>query len=215
MVMSDRIAEQIRQNFTAKNSDELLQIWKENDRERWSGDAFEAIKQILIERGLTIPAQSPEKPSGVTSPEQRKKSYKRNGRKRKTVRIVVGSILIFFGIVLGSILYGDILEDKHSIIEAIFFPPNLGWLVSLIIGGLWYDRLGKVELRGPLALTIGTVLFFIFLFVLMTAVAAGVVWYHGQEFVSVPAIYFLIAGVLLFLSYILSFSTKSIFNMKG
>lgn len=213
--MNMKMVEDIRRNLRDRSSDELIQIWKENDRERWSGDAFEAIKQILIERGLTIPAQVPEKPSGTTSIEQRKKSYKRNGRKRKTVRIVVGSILSFFGIVLGSILVGDILEGKYSIIEAIFFPPNLGWLVSLIIGGLWYDRLGKMELRGALALTIGTVLFFIFLFILMTAVAAGVVWYHGQEFVGVPAIYFLIAGVLLFFSYILSFSTKSAFNMKG
>ena len=214
--MNMKIVEDIRRNLGNKSSDELIQIWKENDHERWSGDAFEAIKQILTERGLTIPAQAPEKPSGNTSPEQRKKSYKRNGRKQKTVRIVVGSILIFSGIVLGSNLYLDVLEDKYSIIEAIFFPPNLGWwLVSLIIGGLWYDRLGKMELRGPLALTIGTVLFFIFLSILMTAVAAGVVWYHGQEFISVPAIYFLIAGVLLFFSYILSFSTKSAFNMKG
>lgn len=213
--MNMKMVEDIRRNLGDKSSDELIQIWKENDHERWSGDAFEAIKQILTERGLTIPAQSPEKPSGNTSPEQRKKSYKRNGRKQKTVRIVVGSILIFSGIVLGSNLYLDVLEDKYSIIEAIFFPPNLGWLVSLIIGGLWYDRLGKMELRGPLALTIGTVLFFIFLSILMTAVAAGVVWYHGQEFISVPAIYFLIAGVLLFFSYILSFSTKSAFNMKG
>ena len=77
--------------------------------------------------------------------------------KRKTARLVVGGVLVFFGIVLASIIVWDILEGKSTITEAIFFPPNLGWMVSLIIGVLWYNRLGKMELRGPLALSIGIV----------------------------------------------------------
>lgn len=62
--MDTKMVENIRQNWTDKSSDELIQIWKENDHERWSDSAFEAARRILTERGIAIPAQHP--PKGVT-----------------------------------------------------------------------------------------------------------------------------------------------------
>ena len=59
--MDTKIVEDIRQNWANKTSDELLQIWKENDRERWSESAFEAARQILIDRGVELPQQDPVK----------------------------------------------------------------------------------------------------------------------------------------------------------
>jgi hypothetical protein len=42
--MDTKMVEDIRQNLANKTSDELLHMWKENDRERWSESAFEAVK---------------------------------------------------------------------------------------------------------------------------------------------------------------------------
>lgn len=41
---------QIRSNMESKDTNELLRIWKENDQELYSEEAFEVVKQLLIER---------------------------------------------------------------------------------------------------------------------------------------------------------------------
>jgi len=38
-------------------TDELRAAWIQNDRQEWSDNAFDAIKQVLIERGISIPQQ--------------------------------------------------------------------------------------------------------------------------------------------------------------
>jgi uncharacterized membrane protein YgcG len=55
--MIEKLGAQIRENMETKSTEELLGIWKENDREQWSEEAFEAIKQLLLERGETLPDQ--------------------------------------------------------------------------------------------------------------------------------------------------------------
>jgi hypothetical protein len=56
--MSDNLRNQIYQNLNIKESDELLEIWQENDRVEWSDMAFEVIKEILMERLGEVPPQS-------------------------------------------------------------------------------------------------------------------------------------------------------------
>jgi hypothetical protein len=56
--MIEKQVVQIRNNMEKKNTEELLRIWKENDREQWSDEAFEAIKQLLLDRGETLPDQN-------------------------------------------------------------------------------------------------------------------------------------------------------------
>lgn len=40
-----------------KGDTELQRIWRENDRETWSEEAFEAVRQVLAERGVALPAR--------------------------------------------------------------------------------------------------------------------------------------------------------------
>jgi hypothetical protein len=42
-----------------KSTEELLGIWKENNREQWSDEAFEAVRRLLAERDVAVPAQTP------------------------------------------------------------------------------------------------------------------------------------------------------------
>jgi uncharacterized membrane protein YdbT with pleckstrin-like domain len=51
---------QIYNTLDLKETDELLQIWKTNDRSSWSDEAFQAIKKILEQRLGTVPAQDAE-----------------------------------------------------------------------------------------------------------------------------------------------------------
>ncbi len=54
---STTLNKKLYENMRQKSSDELLQIWKENDRTEWSDEAYDAIRQILTERGVSLPSQ--------------------------------------------------------------------------------------------------------------------------------------------------------------
>jgi len=55
--MSSNLFQHIRTNMETKSTEYLIKIWEENDREEWAEDAFEAIEQILKERGEALPLQ--------------------------------------------------------------------------------------------------------------------------------------------------------------
>ena len=40
-----------------KETEELLEIWRANNRFEWSDAAFDIVKEILTERGIELPAQ--------------------------------------------------------------------------------------------------------------------------------------------------------------
>ena len=55
--MSEELREQIRNNLNLKDTYELLEIWKTNDRVEWSDTTFEVLREILRERIREIPPQ--------------------------------------------------------------------------------------------------------------------------------------------------------------
>lgn len=56
--MSTELHQQIYQNMNLKETDELLAIWQRNDREAWSDEAMQIVKDILTERNVEIPEQT-------------------------------------------------------------------------------------------------------------------------------------------------------------
>ncbi len=55
--MSNSLRKQIYSNFNLKETDELVEIWKKNDRVEWSEDTFSVIQEILQERLGKLPPQ--------------------------------------------------------------------------------------------------------------------------------------------------------------
>ncbi|MBX7047165.1 MAG: RDD family protein [Ignavibacteria bacterium] len=55
--MDKKLLEQITYNFREKSDEELLDIWKSNNRDNWSREAFEAAKILLTERSIELPIQ--------------------------------------------------------------------------------------------------------------------------------------------------------------
>ncbi len=55
--MSSSLRKQIYNNLSLKETDELVEIWQENDRVEWSEDTFSVIQEILQERLDEIPPQ--------------------------------------------------------------------------------------------------------------------------------------------------------------
>src|SRR5258707_10031449 len=55
--MSTAEKEQIRQRMQEKDTEELLDIWTNNDRGEWTNLAFEVVREILVKRVGELPAQ--------------------------------------------------------------------------------------------------------------------------------------------------------------
>lgn len=56
--MSDDLRGQIYRNLESKETDELLEFWKTNDRVEWSNLAFEVLEEILRNRINDLPPQN-------------------------------------------------------------------------------------------------------------------------------------------------------------
>ncbi|MDI6792880.1 MAG: hypothetical protein QME81_08455 [bacterium] len=56
--IDEATAESIQTKMREKSTQELLEIWNENNREEWRDEAFEAIRRVLTERGECVPEQS-------------------------------------------------------------------------------------------------------------------------------------------------------------
>ena len=68
------LSRSIRQNMRLKDSDELLTIWKKNDRLEWSDEAFVVIHDILVERFGSVPPQDSHPPRRRRNKQEVKKS---------------------------------------------------------------------------------------------------------------------------------------------
>ena len=55
--MDEDPSNRIRAHMEAKGTDELLDIWKANDRSQYRDEAFEIIRQVLMGRGVKPPEQ--------------------------------------------------------------------------------------------------------------------------------------------------------------
>lgn len=56
--MNPKMVEEIKGRLREKTSEELAAIWTKNDRSEWSEEAFQAIRQLLTDRGVTVPTQN-------------------------------------------------------------------------------------------------------------------------------------------------------------
>lgn len=55
--MDQKLIAQIREKLKQKSIDELCEIWKQNDKEQYSEEAFAVIKQLIVSRGSDLPIQ--------------------------------------------------------------------------------------------------------------------------------------------------------------
>ena len=136
--MNMKMVEDIRQNLANKTSDELLNIWKENDRQRWSESAFEAVKQILTEQGIELPPQDPPK-------EAKPKAAPQRSRLRISARVFI----VFVSLWWLMVIVGLIPEPTPS------SSPLIGAGVAFLASCFWFVELGRRELRKPLPLGLG------------------------------------------------------------
>jgi hypothetical protein len=146
--VDERLVHQIRENMELMGTEELLKIWETNDKEEYSEEAFEAIRELLKGRGEPLPQQK--QPVSKLSPahEQRKTRYIITGGVGSIYLICL--ILFFTGIVKDIPLVGEkqVSEGVRigifvmSIAIALFSASVLDMVISSEKIKLWRWRLG-------------------------------------------------------------------------
>lgn len=56
--MESRLVKNIEENLRVKTTEDLLAIWKKHDENEWSDEAFEAVYNLLKERGVEVTQHS-------------------------------------------------------------------------------------------------------------------------------------------------------------
>ncbi len=118
----EELIAQLKNNCQNKTSEELLEIWEDNDRYTYRYEAFTAIRDILKNRKVKIPEQGTiidtERPKEI-SPDKKEIMY-------GTVCIVSGIIITLLCFLLntsyvimptGLIIYGIFILIKHQAIK--------------------------------------------------------------------------------------------------
>jgi len=112
--MDPTLVENMRNFFEPKSTGELVQIWRENDRTKYVEEAFEAIRQILEERGEEIPPQLPIKEE---KPARKPREIKREPEGFFSFRMLISPIVIKIIYVLGllGLTIGGIVMIKMGL----------------------------------------------------------------------------------------------------
>lgn len=142
VAIDENIVKEVSRRMEERSTEELLKIWKENNKEEWSEEAFEAIQRILVARGESLPVQFKE--------EVKEKTFRDipelynfvlcGGISRKALNIMAFIGLFIFGWLL-LMVFENLGKGKRGwwyvwpIIIAISigrFVPFIGLLAPLI-----------------------------------------------------------------------------------
>jgi membrane-associated HD superfamily phosphohydrolase len=139
--MNERLIQQIRSSMEAKSTEELLKIWEENNREEYSDEAFEAIKQLLTERGITLPPQKPFQKRLAKSGIEQMNRPKKVSLALKLLYLSLGFYILQFIINIGYLLErGElypITQETSTITDVLLstiYTVGVRWFLIYMIG---------------------------------------------------------------------------------
>ena len=128
----------IYESLRLKETSELVDIWKKNDRQAWSDEAFAAIERILDERQEAVPSQGvkTDEDEGVDTYHDPEKVIKiAEWMRWLAIALAVGwMVYLLFAFISGFISGGFELSLFNA---APIFLSTIGYLVLalLLLGG--------------------------------------------------------------------------------
>ena len=151
--MDSEMVQNILKKMKSERTEKLIKIWRENDRTKYSDEAFEAVNHLLEKREETIPPQLPMKKEELVE------SY---GDKFFSFRTMISTTLIKIIYILGMIGFtiGGVIKIIQANQSESDFGKNifigfcivvLGNIVWRIVCEIWillfsiHDILSSIE----------------------------------------------------------------------
>ncbi|MDH5468215.1 MAG: DUF2569 domain-containing protein [Candidatus Aminicenantes bacterium] len=140
-------------DMNSRSDEELLKIWRENDREEWRDEVFSGIEKILIERGHKLPPQR--ETQEIISQKEIKEESKYYGVKGWLLFFCI--ILTILSPILTSFVliasYGEFLSLFYDypalrVIAILYILINIGITIFGVVAGvkLWAKRPNAVRI---------------------------------------------------------------------
>jgi hypothetical protein len=134
--------QQIHATLEQRETEDLLKIYQQNNRDEWTPEAFEAIRQILLERNASIPDQAPlEEEEEVDSFSDGDSLINLASRAKELSWVF---ILLFFVLVVVDVLaFLPTLLSRDSAAISIW-PFLIGLIASLGLCGFFWVALQAI-----------------------------------------------------------------------
>lgn len=135
--MDERAIAGLVQTLEGKPTEELLDIWRKNDREQWRAEAFEAIARVLGARGVPLPEQEAKAAAGRTRV-VRETDAPAGNRSRRVLKVVAVASVVLGVLLLIPLVATVILAFKEN-----YWPPLIVIAVAVVVflrGGLFLLR---------------------------------------------------------------------------
>ncbi|HTP07810.1 MAG TPA: hypothetical protein VMP08_06145 [Anaerolineae bacterium] len=122
---------QLRALWEGRNTEDLLEVWKQNNRREWTDEVFEVISQILLDRLGTVP---PQDGTPVSAPRQSTHIARRVVLAVTLVALLITAFLLFFRRVSVHVLRDETqtitlnrsLNPKHLLYENDIVQISIG-----------------------------------------------------------------------------------------
>jgi hypothetical protein len=134
---------QILSEMRLKTTEELLEIWRENDPTQWSEDAFEVVKGLLLERVRELPEQkAPVVVDKASDVQESANKLLENYRKKKFWAILLEFPWIFCLFTAGILLVGAMVWMVTLLTNTIFSVVHLeeGIIITAFLFPLYFLR---------------------------------------------------------------------------
>jgi len=141
--MDEKLVKEIATKMEERGTEELVKILKDNNKEEWSEEAFEAIRRILVSKGENLPEQSGRRSSakGLAEGSELRGVVLGGGISRKALNIMAITGLFIFGWLI-TIAFDLLGKGKQgwgyfkvllaALIIGRFFAPPVGILAVII-----------------------------------------------------------------------------------
>jgi len=133
--MDEKLLQRNIENYKNYETDALLGIWRANDKEHYSEEIFEAIRQILENRNCPIPPQT----EGITTkiPDEEEIPF------LSIVFFILSGLGLLGGIILCVQLWPGEPRTGYEW-KTIVYIPSIIWLTVGIVESALFGAMGQV-----------------------------------------------------------------------
>jgi uncharacterized membrane protein YeaQ/YmgE (transglycosylase-associated protein family) len=134
----ERYINQLCNSMAQKSTEELLSIWKENDRRVWVNETFEAIQRILISRKMELPDQIDQ--TGILNEEGKPVvQIPPESPSEPVMRQILRFIVIIFGASGAFVLWQRLNNGFAEAIDTGDWSYVVVWVIGavLVLGVFW------------------------------------------------------------------------------
>jgi hypothetical protein len=147
--MNANLHQQVYESMDQRQTEDLIEIWRANDRVDWSDEAFEVISEILQSRGVQLPEQNEPVLQHEENTEDTDDTY---GLTAEDLKIIDDENPPDFYDPLEVLSIARWLRIAAAASIVLALLSGMGQLSSIVLGGASFRQTGQLLVAGMMLL---------------------------------------------------------------